>query len=691
MRTRRRKNMSYKQLSPTLEQGGESPGKSSPAIYGEVPPLDKVEFPGEAETELSAEEDTQNLEESDKTLLIADESEVYVTSAGDKKGAVLLSVDTLFELDSWRYRYTRRALIFAGLFLLLGLVSASITLIALSPTCPNNCASGRPSNWSVNVSADDLLWWQKTVIYQAYPRSFQDSDGDGNGDLNGIRSRLDHFIDIGVSTVWLNPIYPSPHKDNGYDISNYTGIDPLFGNLTDFKALLSAMHDKGLRLILDFIPNHSSEDHPWFKESRSSRNSSKRDWYIWADGKNGGPPNNWISVFGGSAWKYDNTTGQYYYHAFGDFQPDLNYRNQEVKEAMENVLRFWLDLGVDGFRVDAVIFLLEDSQLRNETRDPSFPSQNCTTNITNPECYNSLIHNLTTNYEGVHEVIRSWRDVLDSYSEKGQVRFMVGEVYDPINVVVTYYDGQFDFPFNFILLTNSNWTGTQVSSLVSQWLDGIPEGAWSSWVLGNHDNPRIANKAGIYLARALNVLLLTLPGTPTTYYGEEILMTDVYVPPPERHDVSGQGRDKERTPMQWNTSANAGFTLPNTKPWLPLATNYTSYNVEVESKNSHSSLSLYQELTKLRFSHPALLYTGYQRIYNSTDIYAYLRSANSTEILVVINFSVRQRTVDISGRVKIDDPTILLSSNLNRTGSVKLSNVSLMGGEALLITTNSDC
>ena len=664
------------------EGNGTLGDKSSPPDSEEISPVDAVKLQAEGDVELVVEEDAYSGDE-DHTLLIAVHSKQ--AGGGGKKGASLLSAETLFERDSWRYRYTRRGLVVAGLALLLGLVTASITLITLSPSCPS-------TSCTAELPAEELLWWQKTVIYQAYPRSYQDSNGDGNGDLNGIRSRLDYFTDIGVGTVWLNPIYPSPHMDNGYDIFNYTDIDPLYGDLQDFKDLLEDMHKKGLHILLDFIPNHTSEDHPWFKESRSSQNSSKRDWYLWADGKDGGPPNNWISVFGGSAWAYDDVTGQYYYHAFGDFQPDLNYRNPGVQEAMKDVMKFWLDLGVDGFRVDAAIFLLEDFQLRNETRNPAIPPGNCTTNITSRDCYNSLVHNLTTNYAGVHGVIRGWREVLDSYSSQGQARVMVGEVYDPVDQVVTYYQDQFDFPFNFILLGNYNWTGTRVSQLVSDWLDSVPEGAWSNWVLGNHDNSRISSKAGVYLARALNVLLLTLPGTPTTYYGEEILMTDVYAPPPERHDVSGEDRDKERTPMQWDNSTNAGFTFPTSKPWLPLATNYSVYNVEVETNNTLSPLSLYRQLTELRSTHPALQYTGYQTVFNSTDVFAYLRSANAAgEILVVINFSEKETKVDVSEGAKLEEPVVLLSSNLNRTGSISLSDVELLAGEALLIKSSTDC
>ena len=578
-----------------------------------------------------------------------------------------LTVGVRFEHVSRKYTVARRVLTAAALLLLVGLLAAAIALIAVSPTCQG--ASGGQQ------------WWQTTIIYQCYPRSFQDTNGDGNGDLNGIRKRLDHFVYIGIMAVWLNPIYPSPQKDNGYDISNYTSIDPLYGNMTDFMLLLQELHKKGIKIIMDFVPNHTSNKHPWFVESRSSKDNPKRDWYIWADGKNGGPPNNWISVFGGSAWTYDNTTGQYYLHQFSDFQPDLNHRNTEVAQAMQDILRFWLDLGVDGFRVDAVAFLLEDPKLENETRNPNFPSGNCTSNITNPECYNSLIHNRTTNYPGVHEIIRSWRKLLDSYVE----RFMVGEVYGSLSEVVTYYGNysdEFNFPFNFFLLENTKWTGTQVSSIIGDWLDAIPKGAWSNWVLGNHNNPRIASKAGLYLAKALNVLLLTLPGTSTTYYGEEIEMTDVYIPAPEKHDHYSN-RDQERTPMQWDTGKNSGFT--NGTPWLPLPENYTTYNVEVEFNDSYSPLALYRKLSQLRSDCTALHSAGYQHIANSTSTFAYLREHEESKLLVVINFSEDEVDVNLNESVELKDPTVLLSSNLDRTGSIELQNITLLGGEALVI------
>lgn len=590
----------------------------------------------------------------------------------------------LFVKDSKKCRAARKVLACGVFVMLLGFLAAAIALIATSPSCRGE--------------GEGLVWWKTTVIYQCYPRSFQDSDGDGSGDLNGILERVNYFVDIGIKTVWLNPIFTSPNRDNGYDVSNYTDIEPLFGTLDDFKALLRKLHENGIHLLLDFVPNHTSDEHPWFLESRSSRDSSKRDWYIWANAsEDGGPPNNWISLFGGGAWTYDNQTDQYYLHQFSEFQPDLNYRNPEVISAMEDVLEFWLDLGVDGFRVDAVIFLLEDPKLQDEPENPDFVG-NCTTNISDPNCYNSLLHNLTTNYPGIHEIIRNWRKLLDSFSNStSQPRFMVGEAYDPIETVMLYYGkngDEFHFPFNFFLLENSNWTGSVVSEIVSNWLDHSPKGAWPNWVLGNHDNSRIASKAGIYLARALNVLLLTLPGTPTTYYGEEILMTDVYVPPPERHDPY-QDRDKERTPMQWNASANAGFTT-NAKPWLPVPDNYTTYNVAFESSaatGNTSMLTLYKKLVELRSSHTALQFADYEHVKNDSDIFAYHRyhENSSEDFLVIVNFSELPTTCSFVDDIRLNDPEIVLSSNLNRTGGIRLDSVDLLGGEALVVKGKKSC
>ena len=573
------------------------------------------------------------------------------------------------------YKIARIVLGIGTFLMLFGFLAIAITLVALSPPCSNK---------------PDLVWWKTTVIYQCYPLSFQDTSGNGIGDLNGIKQRAQYFKDIGVNTVWLNPIFKSPQKDNGYDISNFTDIDPLFGTLEDLRSLLDDLHNKGVHLLMDFVPNHTSDEHPWFVESRKSKDNPKRNWYVWADGNQfGGPPSNWIGVFGGSAWTLDNVTGQYYLHQFSTFQPDLNYSNPEVRAAMVDVLKFWLDFGVDGFRMDAVIFLLENPQFTNETLNPDFNGPNCTTNISSPACYSYLNHSQTANYPGIHSIFREWRQAIDSYDE----RFMVGEAYASLETVLGYYGNngsEFDFPFNFFLLGNTNWTGIEVSRIVSSWLDNMPEGAWPNWVLGNHDNPRIASKVGLYLARAMNTLLLTLPGTPTTYYGEELLMTDVYIPPNKTHDTF-QGRDPERTPMQWNTSINAGFSTVD--PWLPVADNYTTYNVETETKVKPSMLNLYKQLVQLRSENNAFLFTNYSLVLNTTDVYAYHRyhESSTDEFIVVVNFARNATTVSLENIPEsFQNPQFELSTNLNKGGSTaNLTAVDLDGGEAVVIRGTS--
>jgi glycosidase len=548
------------------------------------------------------------------------------------------------------HRYLRWVCGVLVILLVCALVSVAIALVVTATSVSN-------------------AWYHRSVIYQCYPQSFQDSDDDGLGDLEGIRQRISHFTELGIKAVWLNPIFESPQKDNGYDISNYTNIYHKYGTLDQFKRLLKDLHGNGIHLLLDFVPNHTSDQHPWFKESRSSRNNSKRGWYIWADGNpGGGPPNNWISVFGNSSWTYDSLTNQWYLHQFSSFQPDLNYRNEEVRETMKDVMRYWLDIGVDGFRVDAVKFLLEDDKLRNETANTSFNETSC------DNCYDSLIHNMTTNYDGVHDICREWRQLVNEYSVKhNSEKILMGEIYDDdMGVVMSYYgnaNDEFTFPFNFFLLKNQEWTGIAVNSIISRWLDKMPEGGTPNWVLGNHDNPRIASRVGVHLARALNVLILTLPGTPVTYYGEEIMMTDVYVPLDQRRDAYF-GRDAERTPMQWDNSTNAGFT--NSTPWLPLATNYSLYNVQHERNDPSSMLSLYKMiLSELRSQKPAI-YDGTYTCINATNeflIYTVHSSDDSDYIeyyIIAINFSNGNVTTGLD--LTFSNVEFILTSYLDAAG-----------------------
>ena len=573
-----------------------------------------------------------------------------------------------------RSKYHNRLRLICGIvcvIILLSILFVSIILI-VTATFPN-------------------IWYRNIVIYQCYPQSFQDSNGDGFGDLNGITSRVNYFVELGVEVVWLNPIFDSPQKDNGYDVSNYTSIYSKYGTLDDFKNLVNRLHDNGIHILLDFVPNHTSDEHPWFIESRSSKTNPKRDWYVWADGLNDTePPNNWISVFDNSSWSYDSLTDQWYLHQFSNYQPDLNYSNPEVREAMNDVLRFWLDIGVDGFRVDAVSFLLEDPNLNDEPENPAYNNSLCPIIGI---CYDSLIHNLTTNYHGIHQICHEWATLIANYSVRdNSQKILIAEIYnDDIDVVMSYYGNesypQFTFPFNFFLLTNQNWTGTNVNCIISQWLDKMPSDTTANWVLGNHDNQRIATRAGIYRAYSLNLLLLTLPGISITYYGEEILMTDVYIPFNEtKDDITYEGRDPERTPMQWNTSRHGGFTTGT--PWLPLATNYTEYNVEVEKASNQSMLYLYKkilnELRSLKVFHGG----DYMCLMATEDILIYTRHLSSdssyTEYYIIaINFS--NTTVPTGITIPFTNVELILTTYLDNINQFNLRDFKLRPGEGLVI------
>jgi alpha-glucosidase len=356
-----------------------------------------------------------------------------------------------------------------------------------------------------------MPWWESAVIYQVYPRSFQDTDDNGVGDLNGITGRLSYLVTLGVDAVWISPIFRSPMADFGYDISDYVDIDPVFGNMRDFDRLIAEAHERRIRVVLDFVPNHSSDQHPWFVESRGSRSSPKRDWYIWRDpAPGGGPPNNWLSEFGGSAWEFDEASGQYYYHAFLRSQPDLNWRNPEVAEAMCEVLRFWMRKGVDGFRVDVIWHLIKDAGFRDNPPNPSYREGRAP--------HEALVPLNTTDLPEVHDIIAMLRRTIEEFPD----RLLIGEIYLPVERLVAYYGrdlGGVHLPFNFALL-NIRWEAKCIQSLVDEYEGALPKGGWPNWVLGNHDRPRIASRVGKRQAGVAAMLLLTLRGTPTIYYGD---------------------------------------------------------------------------------------------------------------------------------------------------------------------------
>ncbi len=418
------------------------------------------------------------------------------------------------------------------------------------------------------MTVNTTPWWQHGIIYQIYPRSFKDSNGDGIGDLRGIIWQLAYLDWLGVDAVWISPFYPSPMVDFGYDISNYTDVDPIFGDMTTFDELVRQAHQRNLKVIIDFVINHTSDQHPWFIESRSSRSALRRNWYIWADPKkDGSPPNNWISVFGGSAWEWDATSGQYYLHSYEKRQPDLNWRNPEVKEAMFDVVRFWLEHGVDGLRIDAAHRIMKHPQLPDNP-----PNTSKTPAMHKPMGdYDTLLHLYDKGHPDIHDVYRELRSLLDSYSSE-QARVIIGEMHIPDwKEWASYYGANLDemhMPFNFGLLSVA-WNAQTIRQSVDLLEANLPPGAWPNYVLGNHDEPRIASRVGPAQARIAMMLLLTLRGTPTLYYGDEIGMHDGHIPPEHVYDPVeknmpglGLGRDPERTPMQWDSSQNAGFCIP---------------------------------------------------------------------------------------------------------------------------------
>jgi alpha-glucosidase len=491
-------------------------------------------------------------------------------------------------------------------------------------------------------------WWRSAVVYEVYPRSFQDSNGDGVGDLKGIEQRLDYLRWLGVDALWIAPFYPSPMKDFGYDVADYCGVDPLFGSMDDFDRLLAAAHVKGLKVLVDFVPNHTSEAHPWFVESRASPDSPRRDWYIWRDPKpDGSPPNNWLSIFGGPAWSPGGgEDGQWYLHSFLESQPDLNWRNPEVERAMLDAMAFWLDRGVDGFRLDALWAAVKDEQLRDNPPNADYVEGETLG-------YLKVKPEFSGDRPELMDVIGRMRALADGY---GGDRLLIGEVYLPIKRLAAYYGERGDglhLPFNFKLL-QADWTAGEIDRTIRRYLDALPPGACPNWVLGNHDQPRIASKLGPAMARAAAVLLLTLPGAVTLYYGDELGMTDVKVPEdrwqdPRNWTEPGFGRDPERTPMQWDAGAGAGFTTG--EPWLPLASDFAVVNVEAQNADPASMLSLHRKLIALRKAEPALVSGRFQGEPVHDDVLCYERVGETRRFLVAVNFAdgPRELVTDAAG------------------------------------------
>lgn len=535
-----------------------------------------------------------------------------------------------------------------------------------------------------------LKWWQQAVFYQIYPRSFADGNGDGVGDFPGMTAKLDYLADLGIDAIWLSPHFPSPQFDCGYDVADYTDVAPEYGALADFQEFLAQAHQRGIRVILDLVLNHTSHRHPWFVESSSSRDNPKRDWYIWRDGRGDAPPNNWESTFGGSAWEYDARSGQYYYHYFLKEQPDLNWRNPQVKQAMWDAARFWLGLGADGFRLDAIGTIYERPDLPDHTASKTLLELQAAREVAAGPVADDVIAEWLELFRhqvdqpGLHELMQELRRVLDEYDGD---RVLVGESED-----IAYHgqgDDELHLVFNFSLMKPPRLTPAYVRANQAQRLAALAQvspAAWPCNTLGNHDSPRLKSRFGdgahdSELARLHLALLLTLRGAPFLYYGEEIGMTDLelddiaqfrdlwgvwnYRMAREvlgRHEADAlrvareATRDKNRTPMQWRNAANGGFSPAGVQPWLPVNPNYAQgVNVADQQGDPGSLLNFYRRMLRLRKATPALLAGGYQALDTpSASTLAFLRRDAETgqSCLVALNFSDEEQTIpcELDGR-----------------------------------------
>lgn len=558
-------------------------------------------------------------------------------------------------------------------------------------------------------------WWEQSGFYQIYPRSFKDSNGDGIGDLNGITQKLPYLQSLGVKAFWLSPIYKSPMADFGYDIADFRDIQPEYGTMQDFKNLVKEAKRLGLRVILDFVPNHSSDEHNWFIMSEN-RTAGYEDYYVWHDGKPGSnaeqndPPNNWVQSFRGSAWEWSEKRRQYYLHQFHRKQPDLNYRNPKVVEEMKNVMRFWLDLGVDGFRIDAVQWLFEHTGFLDEpesgnSEDPLMPE--------------FLDHIYTQNLPETVDMVYQWRAVMDEYKKQhgGDTRVLMTECWSNLSIVKTYFEDAngvqgSEMPFNFQLILrldkNSN-TASDFKTVIDSWLDTVPDGHTPNWVLGNHDKRRVASRmGGAHMIDIMEMVQLSMPGVSVTYQGEEIGMLDTELSWDDTVDPAAcqtspeyyqdYTRDPARTPFQWDTTANSGFTNYS-KPWLPVSPAYTTVNVQVEESDSWSHLKLFKEMMKLRELED-FRNCHYQTAVLGSNVFAIIRTGpvllESHVYVTVVNLVNANSTVNITSlytqyrlraesKVKVAIRSV--SSKRSRGEEITAENIVLQPYEGLVLTS----
>ncbi|OWK56922.1 Neutral and basic amino acid transport protein rBAT [Lonchura striata] len=625
------------------------------------------------------ETDTNSQEEMPKTCSVdvepvAVEETVLKPYAGMPK-------EVLLQFSSQaRYRVTREILFWLVIAGSVVLVCATIAIIALSPKC--------------------LDWWQASPIYQIYPRSFRDSNMDGNGDLKGIQEKLDHITYLNIKTIWITSFFKSPLKDLGYGAEDFYDIDPIFGSMTDFENLIAAIHDRGLKVIMDLIPNHTSDKHRWFQLSRN-RTGQYTDYYIWQDCRQAAgsviPPNNWVSVFGNSSWQFDDVRKQCYFHQFGKEQPDLNFRNPAVQQEIRVSVKLTVNLvtlpggastktlfscGAGDHRqlASSKVVVVLWSCIKALSIFPAWSEATahapdglcCTTpcfkeNIT---AYSQLYHDYTTTQVGLHDIIRSFRHTMDEFSrEPGRYRFMGSDddEKEDIKATMMYYGTTFiqeaDFPFNFNLINMKDLSGNSIFEAVNSWMKNMPAGKWPNWAVGSPNAARISTRVGKEYINVMNMLLLTLPGTPVTYYGEEIGMENI---------ASENPTLPEKSPMQWDGEVNAGFTEGNSS-WLPVNSDYQSVNVETQSTWSNSTLSLYRALTLLRNNELPMNRGWMCHVWNDSDVFVYVRELDGLDrvFMMVLNFG-QKSTTDLQAVAPNlpSEAVIRLSTHFGNAGKV---------------------
>jgi oligo-1,6-glucosidase len=531
-------------------------------------------------------------------------------------------------------------------------------------------------------------WWKEAVVYQIYPRSFKDSNGDGIGDIPGIISKLDYLKDLGIDVIWLSPVYKSPNDDNGYDISDYRDIMDEFGTMADWEKLLEEVHKRGMKLIMDLVVNHSSDEHPWFIESRKSKDNPYRDYYIWRPGKDGKEPNNWESVFGGSAWEYDEATGEYYLHLFSKKQPDLNWENPKLRQEIYDMMKFWLDKGIDGFRMDVINFISKVPEL------PDAPNPDGKKYVSGAQYF--------INGPRIHEFLQEMnRKVLSKYDimtvgempgvTVEEAKLYTGENRNELNMV---------FQFEHVDLDSGPGGKWDLRPLklkdlkenITKWQKGLEGIGWNSLYLNNHDQPRMVSRFGndreyrVESAKMLATFLHMLQGTPFIYQGEEIGMTNVRFysiddykdietlnmyrekvieqgeePKKVMESIYAKGRDNARTPFQWDDSENAGFTTG--KPWIKVNPNYKEINAKQAIEDPNSIYHYYRKLIQLRKKHPIIVYGAYDLILpDHEQIYAYTRTYHDEKLLVILNFSEQQPVFELPGNLSFSQKELLISN-----------------------------